>query len=240
MGRKGRPGVEEANKASNIKATRAEVQQQLAQYQDEALTKVFAAIKKVGTRPAVDYCLAIAIDKGQTEKRRQAALAALEGRVIATTRATSTRCCFSRRPKRRPTACATWRSSGSARCLATRWSASSYPLFASKKWKVRWVAVRDGAQDVGYRSACLTVTVESSLLASCSVGFAMTVSPSRTVRPLKKLQVKGPETPRRRDAIPSIEGGLAALIDGARLFLCQRQSGRCPRLLAPFGGPTRR
>src|SRR5262249_13912843 len=78
---KNKPGVEEANKASKINPTPQQFQQQLAQDQEEALTKVFAAIKKVGMRPAVDHCLPVATEKGQTEKRRQAALAALEGRL---------------------------------------------------------------------------------------------------------------------------------------------------------------
>ena len=78
---KQKPGVEEANKASKITPTPEQLQKQLAQYQDEALTKVFASLKKVGTRAAVDCCLQVASDKAQNEKLRQAALAALEGRL---------------------------------------------------------------------------------------------------------------------------------------------------------------
>jgi hypothetical protein len=75
------PELEAANAASKLQPTPAQFQAQLAQYQDEELIRVFGAMKKVGGRPATDFCLDFAGKKDQGEKRRQAALAALEGRL---------------------------------------------------------------------------------------------------------------------------------------------------------------
>lgn len=78
---KTKPEVEKANLASKLEATPAQLNAQVTQFQDESLTRVFGALKKVGTRPAIDYCLAFAADKTQSENRRLAAVAALEGRL---------------------------------------------------------------------------------------------------------------------------------------------------------------
>jgi hypothetical protein len=73
--------VVEANQKAKITATPQQVSDQLKQYQDQELEKVFTNMKRVGGRPAVDFCLAYAHDKGSSEKSRTNALAALENRV---------------------------------------------------------------------------------------------------------------------------------------------------------------
>jgi hypothetical protein len=73
--------VVEANTKAKINATAQQVSDQLKQYQDQELEKVFTNMKRVGGRPAVDYCLAYAHDKGNSEKSRTNALAALENRI---------------------------------------------------------------------------------------------------------------------------------------------------------------
>ncbi|HEY3592378.1 MAG TPA: hypothetical protein VGL13_00830 [Polyangiaceae bacterium] len=137
---KQKAGVEEANKASKISATADQLNRQLAQYQDESLNKVFAALKKVGTRPAVDYCLAIAADKTQNEKRRQAALAALEGRVDRSNPGDIEKVLAIASADDTP---------DSVRDLAFQRIGEMprdqvvnklYSMFGSRKWKVRWVA----------------------------------------------------------------------------------------------------
>lgn len=75
------PELQAANAASKLAPTEKQFQAQLAQYQDEELFRVFGALRKVGGRPAVDFCLSFAGDGKQNEKRRSAALAALEGRL---------------------------------------------------------------------------------------------------------------------------------------------------------------
>jgi hypothetical protein len=73
--------VVEANEKQKFKATDKQVQDQLQAYQEQELERVFANIKRVGGRPAVDFCLAYARDKTKSEKIRKDALAALENRI---------------------------------------------------------------------------------------------------------------------------------------------------------------
>jgi len=73
--------VNEANAKQKITVTPQQVGEQLKQYQEQELEKVFASMKRVGGRPVVDYCLAYARDKNKSEKMRTDALAALENRV---------------------------------------------------------------------------------------------------------------------------------------------------------------
>jgi hypothetical protein len=76
-----KPELQAANAASKLEPTEKQFQSQLMQYQEEELFRVFGAMKKVGGRPAVDFCLMFAAQKDQAEKRRQGALAAIEGRL---------------------------------------------------------------------------------------------------------------------------------------------------------------
>ncbi len=138
--------VEEANKAAKITATAAQLAAQMAAYQTEELTRTFAAMKKVGGRAVIGFCLDFASDKGsspvavENEKRRAASMAALEGRldrnrpddvqrVLAIAGADDT--------------------PDSVRDLAFQRVGEMpreqvvgrlFDLFSSKKWKVRWVS----------------------------------------------------------------------------------------------------
>jgi hypothetical protein len=78
---KQKPLVVEANKKQKIDATPKQVADQLAQYQEGELEKVFTDMKRVGGRPAVDFCLGYAHDKEKSERMRTDALAALENRI---------------------------------------------------------------------------------------------------------------------------------------------------------------
>jgi hypothetical protein len=73
--------VLEANEKQKFKATDKQVQDQLQAYQEQELERVFANFKRVGGRPAVEFCLAYAHDKSKSEKIRKDALAALENRI---------------------------------------------------------------------------------------------------------------------------------------------------------------
>jgi hypothetical protein len=73
--------VLEANEKQKFKATDKQVQDQLETYQEQELERVFANIKRVGGRPAVEFCLNYAHDKSKSEKTRRDALAALENRI---------------------------------------------------------------------------------------------------------------------------------------------------------------
>jgi hypothetical protein len=76
-----KPKLEKSNHDSKLEPTPAQFQAQLAQFQDEELTRVFGSMRKVGQRPVIDFCLDFAAKKDQNERRRQAALAALEARL---------------------------------------------------------------------------------------------------------------------------------------------------------------
>jgi hypothetical protein len=76
-----KPELEEANKRSKLEPNEKQFAAQLAQYQDEDLVRVLGSMRKVGQRPVIDFALDFAAKKDQSERRRQAALAALEGRL---------------------------------------------------------------------------------------------------------------------------------------------------------------
>lgn len=73
--------VVEANQKQKTNATPQQVNEQLRQYQESELERVFTNMKRVGGKPAVEFCLAYAHDKEKSEKIRTDALAALENRV---------------------------------------------------------------------------------------------------------------------------------------------------------------
>jgi len=78
---KKKPDLQARNAASKLEPTEKQFAAQLAQWQEEELIRVFGAMRKLGGRPSVDYLLTFAENKNATEKQRQAALAALEGRL---------------------------------------------------------------------------------------------------------------------------------------------------------------
>ena len=73
--------VKQSNEAAGFKPTPEKLAQQVKDYQEEQVTKVFASLKRLGGRPAVEYLLSVAADAKRPEKRREASLAALEGRL---------------------------------------------------------------------------------------------------------------------------------------------------------------
>ena len=75
------PLVEDADKRAGQKVTKEQLAEQIKKYQDQELTRIFSAMKRVGGRPVIDYVLLYAGQKENNEDRRKAALAALEGRV---------------------------------------------------------------------------------------------------------------------------------------------------------------
>jgi hypothetical protein len=76
-----KPELQAANAASKLEPNEAQFQVQLNTYQDEELTRLFGSMRKVGQRAVIDFCLEFAARKEQSDKRRQASLAALEARL---------------------------------------------------------------------------------------------------------------------------------------------------------------
>ena len=119
-----------------------QVTEQLKHYQEQELEKVFTNMKRVGGRPAVDYCLAFAHDKGKSEKMRTDALAALENRVDKNN-PSDVNALFDilrrrHQPRQGPRA-SRWLDWAS--CRRTWSSPRLYTLF-DKKWQVRLDAAR--------------------------------------------------------------------------------------------------
>jgi hypothetical protein len=75
------PMLKKANEASGHKVEGKRFEAQLAQYQEEELMRVLSSLKQIGQAPAVEYLLSLAERADVPEKRRAAALAALEGHV---------------------------------------------------------------------------------------------------------------------------------------------------------------
>jgi len=223
-----KPAVDEANKASKINATPDQLQKQLAQYQDEALTKVFSAIKKVGTRPAVDYCLSIAIDKGQKENRRQAALAALEGRLDRNNPADVEKILTIASAEDTPDGVrdlAFQRVGEMPRDLVV---GKLYPLFGAKKWKVRWVAA---STVLKMSSTDQLAEFMGKLPAGAAPGFAMT-EPLSYGATIDKMTVRGPQP--LAAVTPFLkEGSLAARLTAMGYFYNNGKASEAT-LLAPY------
>jgi hypothetical protein len=75
--------VRKANEDAKLQPTPKQFEEQVGQFQEDEVLRVFGNLRQVGTQPAVDYLLLFAQDKAHSEKQRAAALAALE-RNLAT------------------------------------------------------------------------------------------------------------------------------------------------------------
>jgi hypothetical protein len=225
---KTKPIVDEANKASKITPTPAQFAAQLAQTQEEALNRVFAAIKKIGTRPAVDYCLSVAMDKSQPEKRRQAALAALEGRLDRNNAGDVDKVLALAGAEDTP---------DSVKDLAFQRVGEMprdvvvgrlYPMFSTKKWKSRWVAA---STVLRMSSTDQLGEFMSKLPGGPATDFAIS-EPLTYGGLIEKMSVKGPKP---RDAVmPYLrEGGLAARLTALGYFYSVGGKGDLS-VVAPF------
>ena len=134
------PLLQQANQASGIKVEGPRFDAQLAMYQEEELLRILSSLKQVGQAPAVEYLLAFALDKNQSEKRREAALAAMEGlvdrknpqhidKLFALAGADDTPDTVRDQALRRV-----------GELPRKQVIDSLYALFGHKNWKVRWVA----------------------------------------------------------------------------------------------------
>ncbi|HEY4104933.1 MAG TPA: hypothetical protein VGM44_13640, partial [Polyangiaceae bacterium] len=135
-----RAGVEAANKQSKLNPTEDQLKQQLAQYQEEELLRVFGSMKKIGGKPVVDYLLGYVQDKNGIEKRRAAAMAALQGNLDRNNGAQAQVVLNVAGDPGTPDAVrdvALQRVGEFPRATVVE---KLYELFRSDNWKVRWVA----------------------------------------------------------------------------------------------------
>ncbi|MBI4699674.1 MAG: hypothetical protein HY744_00670 [Deltaproteobacteria bacterium] len=73
--------MKEANRRAKMMPTDKQFQEQMSTYQNETLLAVYSSMKDVGGSAVIEFCLQVAEEKKADEKRRQAALAALEGNL---------------------------------------------------------------------------------------------------------------------------------------------------------------
>ena len=134
------PALREANQASGQKVEGARFDAQLALYQEEELLRVLSSLKQVGQAPAVNYLLALARDKTKNEKRREAALAAMEGHVDRKDTALVDGLMELASAEDTPDAVRDQALRRAGELPRKQVIGPLYGLFAQKNWKIRWVA----------------------------------------------------------------------------------------------------
>jgi len=134
------PMLKQANEASGYKVEGARFDEQLALYQEEELLRVFASLKQVGQTPAVDYLLELASDAKRPEKRREAALAAMEGRVDRKNDGQVARLLAIAGANDTPDSVRDQALRRVGELPRKQVIDSLYGLFGHANWKVRWVA----------------------------------------------------------------------------------------------------
>jgi len=75
------PQLKKANQDSKLNPTPKQFEEQLNQYQEEEIVRLFSSMKKIGGKPVVDFLIAFASNKTLAEKQRLTALAALENNL---------------------------------------------------------------------------------------------------------------------------------------------------------------
>jgi hypothetical protein len=137
---KQKPLVQEANKRSGANVTDQQLTIQLDKFQEQELTKVFTSMKKVGGRPVIDYCLKFAANGKNSEERRKAALAALEGRIDKANTADIDAIFSVAKDDSTPDGVRDLAFARLGELPKEQVVPKLYTLFEGKKWKVRWVA----------------------------------------------------------------------------------------------------
>jgi hypothetical protein len=137
---KQRQMIADADKKSGVTVTPAQIDQQTTQYQDQQLTTVFQAMKRVGERPIIEYALNYAGDAKNSETRRASALAALESRVDKSKQADIDRIFAIAKDDATPDSVRDLAFARLGELPKELIVPKLYTLFDSKKWKVRWVA----------------------------------------------------------------------------------------------------
>ncbi|HEX9296198.1 MAG TPA: hypothetical protein VF881_10190 [Polyangiaceae bacterium] len=221
-----KPAVEEANRASKMNPAADRLQLQLAQYQEEALIKVFAAMKKVGTRPSIDYCLSVAMDRSQSEKKRQAALAALEGRIDRNNPADVEKMLSLAAADDIPDSVRDQAFARVGELPREQAVTRLYSLFNSRKWKVRWVAA---GTVLRMSSTDQLPEFMGKLPGGAAPGFAMT-EPLSYGQHIDKMQVRGPKP--REAVMPFLkEGSLAARLTALGYFYANGKASDIPAVM---------
>jgi hypothetical protein len=138
---KQKPLVVEANtKAGNNNVKPEALAKQLESFQDQELTKVFGAMKRLGGRPVIDYCLEFGGNGKNSEDRRKAALAALEGSIDKNNSGDVDKIFAIAKDDSTPDSIRDLAFSRLGELPKEQIVPKLYTLFEPKNWKIRWVA----------------------------------------------------------------------------------------------------
>ncbi len=134
------PIVKSANEKAKLKPNAEQFAEQLKQYQEEELLKVFVSMKRVGQTPAINYLLSYAENSSQTPKRRAAALAALEKQMSSKHPEHADRVLALASDEDAPAIVRDTAFKRVAELPRERIAPKLYALFQSRNWRVRRVA----------------------------------------------------------------------------------------------------
>ncbi|HQP35103.1 MAG TPA: hypothetical protein PLI95_07990 [Polyangiaceae bacterium] len=138
-----KPVLEEANRAGKLAPTPEQFKLQLEKAQDEQLERVFGAMKKVGGRAVVEYCIGFASEAKQSEDRRVRALAAIEGNFDHKNQVDSQRILALASADETPDKVRDLAFMRVGEMPREKVIGKLYELFGSaKRWQVRWVAAQ--------------------------------------------------------------------------------------------------
>jgi hypothetical protein len=132
--------VADVDQKQGQKVTPAQLEYQVKQAQDQELTKVFGSMKRLGGRPVIDYCINYGADTKPSPDRRQAALAALEGRIDKNNTADTEKLFAIAKDDNTPDPVRDQAFNRLGELPKELIVSRLYTLFEAKKWKVRWVA----------------------------------------------------------------------------------------------------
>jgi hypothetical protein len=191
------PALKEANQASGQKVEGARFDAQLALYQEEELLRALSSLKQVGQAPAVEFLLSLARNKSRNEKRREAALAAMEGHVDRKNSALADGLLELASTEDTPDSVRDQALRRVGELPRKQVIGALYGLFAQRNWKIRWVAAE-----------LVLKTSESQHIAEfmSKLGAARNMAITEPIR-YGKLIAGVPGTPPARDVI---KGYLAA------------------------------
>jgi hypothetical protein len=137
---KQKPIVAASDAASGAKVTPQQLDVQMKTYQDQELIKTFGSMKRLGGRPVVDYCIAYAADGKNSKERRQAALAAIEGRVDKNNTVDTDKLFAIAKDDNTPDEVRDQAFQRLGELPKELIVNRLYTFFDAKKWKVRWIA----------------------------------------------------------------------------------------------------
>jgi hypothetical protein len=135
-----KPQVDAANKSAKLNPNPAQFRQQLEQFQEEELLRIFTALKRVGGAPAVDFLIDFAKNTSHSEKKRASAMAALEGHLDKNNPRHVSAMLDIATAKDTPDAVRDGALRRVGEMPRKQVVGKLYELFSHENWKVRWVA----------------------------------------------------------------------------------------------------